>query len=623
MFPIFSRFLSVELHLLSLAKKQNKRDLLRALQSLPKDLDGIFQETMDRISTQDPEDVKLAHRILSWLSYSPQPMTVEEMQHALAIEPETESFDFDMIVDENLLVSVCSGLVTIETKSRVIRLVHFTAQEYIANVRREIFPNAKFEILVCCLTYLQQRTFKLDMCLNWGVTRALDSRAVPPYHCSCTGCRTGRSIWESYASRCVCQNCCEYDKFLFYNHANQTWSLYARGQLEQDSRTALAIIDFLSNDTVRGSFNVINKEVLSFMSETCQALAMDVTNVRNMPRLNVAVVLGLPSICDQLLEDEVTTEADLGGEWSALHCAVWKDDIRILQLLLRTRADVDRCRNVSTPLIVAMKLKRLKMLRALLEDETLGTRKNPIGQGALVAATSLGANAISVIKLLLEHGVPADSREPAHENTALHKAEHVSVAKLLLDNGANVRTVNVFGKTPLHRAAIRGYGEVARLLLEHGADANATDNRLCTPLHDAAISGFCNMVNLLIENGANLNAKFRDPPLHSFTVTPLTYSIMFCQDTVAILLIEQGAVIRAADITAMTQFRNQAWFPINSHLARLLMDSKASDGKEHQLLTDREEDQSALAIEEDHSDLIDEEDRFEVSDIDDGFLSTS
>ena len=517
---IFSRFLSVELYLLALAKKQNKRDPLRALESLPRDLDGIYQDTMDRISTQDPDDVALAYRILSWLSYSPQPMTVEELQHALAIEPDTESFDFDMIIDESLLVSVCGGLVTIELESRVIRLVHFTAQEYIANVRQKISPNAKFEILVCCLTYLQQKTFKSDMCLRWGVhsncdaklfSRMPGSHLVRPY-CSCTGCLADETIKsKDFSFQCECQRCRECNVFLFYNHATQNWPFYARGQLEQHSRGASAIINFLSNDVVRCNFSVKNTEVISCGMMIFKAALDNVLDTRdrtNFSRLNVAIVLGLESICGQLLEDETTADADHDGKWSALHYAVWKNDVRVMQLLLRTSADVDRSRYVrTTPLILAMKLKRLKMLRILLEDETLGTRKNPIGQRALAAATGLGDNAFSVIKLLLEHKVPVDSRESVYDETALYRVQHPSIAKLLLGHGASVTIVDLLGRTPLHSAANSGYDEVARLLLEHGAYVDATDRQLSTPLHKAAESGHINMVRLLFENGASFNAE--------------------------------------------------------------------------------------------------------------------
>jgi len=45
------------------------------------------------------------------------------------------------------------------------------------------------------------------------------------------------------------------------------------------------------------------------------------------------------------------------------------------------------------------------------------------------------------------------------------------------------------GRTPLHRAARRGYAAAVGLLLAAGADAGAADRGGGTPLHHAAIGG--------------------------------------------------------------------------------------------------------------------------------------
>ena len=133
------------------------------METLPKDLNDIYKETFQRIFDQDPDDIQLAKRILSWLSYSQRPMTVEELQQALAIEPSTKKMDWDAISEESVLVSVCGGLVTVEDESRVIRLVHFTTQEYIVSVRQEMLPSARLDILISCLTYLQYEAFTLEV----------------------------------------------------------------------------------------------------------------------------------------------------------------------------------------------------------------------------------------------------------------------------------------------------------------------------------------------------------------------------------------------------------------------------------------------------------------------------
>ncbi|KAF8535973.1 ankyrin repeat-containing domain protein [Trichophaea hybrida] len=70
----------------------------------------------------------------------------------------------------------------------------------------------------------------------------------------------------------------------------------------------------------------------------------------------------------------------------------------------------------------------------------------------------------------------------------LHIVCHPDVAKVLLDNGADVHATDVSGCTPLHPSA-HGYSfqsdDITRVLFEHGADVNAKDLDGRTPLHGA------------------------------------------------------------------------------------------------------------------------------------------
>ncbi len=66
-----------------------------------------------------------------------------ELQQALAVELATTDLDDDNITEPELLVSVCLGLVKIDRTSAIIRLVHFTAQDYFVRTRSKLFPEAQ------------------------------------------------------------------------------------------------------------------------------------------------------------------------------------------------------------------------------------------------------------------------------------------------------------------------------------------------------------------------------------------------------------------------------------------------------------------------------------------------
>ena len=84
--PDFARFLLAHLHVESLARQLNKRSLRKALDSLPEGLDQTYDQTMKRISSQGTVHAHHAERVLAWISNVRRPLSVKELQHALAVE---------------------------------------------------------------------------------------------------------------------------------------------------------------------------------------------------------------------------------------------------------------------------------------------------------------------------------------------------------------------------------------------------------------------------------------------------------------------------------------------------------------------------------------------------------
>jgi ankyrin repeat protein len=90
-------------------------------------------------------------------------------------------------------------------------------------------------------------------------------------------------------------------------------------------------------------------------------------------------------------------------------------------------------------------------------------------------------------------------------STSLHWASmygHESVARLLLDRGADMGARTTLGETPLHIASDGGRESVVRLLLDRGADVGARTTGRLTPLRLASDKGHAAVVALLREAGA-------------------------------------------------------------------------------------------------------------------------
>ncbi|KAJ7578114.1 hypothetical protein C8J56DRAFT_869025, partial [Mycena floridula] len=147
-------FLLAQLHVDSLASKHSRKALRASLQTLPKEINNSYDETMRRIKAQGEDDCTLAHQVFMWLTYVQRPLKMRELQYALAVSPEMTEMEEDAIVDVELLTAVCAGLVIVEEVSTVVRLVHYTTQQYFELQQESLFPNPHSSITISCVQYL-------------------------------------------------------------------------------------------------------------------------------------------------------------------------------------------------------------------------------------------------------------------------------------------------------------------------------------------------------------------------------------------------------------------------------------------------------------------------------------
>jgi len=125
-----------------------------------KTLDRAYVQAMERIEAQAPEHRDLARQVLLWITCAKRRLTSSELQHAIAIEVNNDELDRENITDIELLVSVCTGLVIVDEESDIVRLVHYTTQEYFGRTWERWFPNAHTDITEKCATYLSFKVFK-------------------------------------------------------------------------------------------------------------------------------------------------------------------------------------------------------------------------------------------------------------------------------------------------------------------------------------------------------------------------------------------------------------------------------------------------------------------------------
>jgi hypothetical protein len=159
------RFLLACLHTDSLRDKRTEKDVKTTLVTLTKGaaaLDDAYKKALQRIDGQLEGDRELARKVLSWITFAKRPLTTVEICCALAVEPEEDEIDPENVLTQEDLISVCAGLVVVDQESDLIRLVHYTTQEYFERTGDVWNPGGQEHIATTCLTYLSFSALKKD-----------------------------------------------------------------------------------------------------------------------------------------------------------------------------------------------------------------------------------------------------------------------------------------------------------------------------------------------------------------------------------------------------------------------------------------------------------------------------
>ncbi|KAJ7018196.1 hypothetical protein C8F04DRAFT_397634, partial [Mycena alexandri] len=163
-------FLLAQLHIDSLKTESSVGAVQDALKTLPKGLYDSYDLAMQRIEAQRQGDQEIARSTLIWVANAKRPLKVSEITTALAIKPGARSLNEDYLLDIETILSVCAGLVIVDRESSVVRLVHYTTQEYLDSIQALLFPDAQTEITRTLLTFLAFDGYPDSSWSVYGVT---------------------------------------------------------------------------------------------------------------------------------------------------------------------------------------------------------------------------------------------------------------------------------------------------------------------------------------------------------------------------------------------------------------------------------------------------------------------
>jgi ankyrin repeat protein len=516
------RFLLARLHIELLLDKRRIKEVKATLANLhngEEALDKAYKEALLRIECQTVGDCKLAKKVLSWISLAKRPLTVSEILCALAVEPDETAIDPENVPSIEDLVSVCAGLVVVDQESAVIRLVHYTTQEYFEKIGNAWNPKGQLHISTTCLTYLAFDAFQ-DKRSSADFGRFLKKHQFLDYAAKHWGHHASTVETEIIGLACTVLKGCIMQfvgQFKYsdnpYGRPFHTTVLHytARYGLTRITEAFLSTSDSLIT-TLVNALDSDGRAPLSSaagyghleMVRLLLAKGADVNQGAGFHgcALQEASAQGYKEVVELLLASGADTNAKNGTHTSALKAASARGHVQVVMLLLNEGANYYGLRiQYNSALRAASSNGHKEVVKLLLnthlfEIDAEISARGACYHGALEEASSNGHE--GVVRLLLTQCASFYSKNMEYENALCAAASNGHEPVLLLAQGADV---NSQGGAPLCAASKGGHVQMVTLLIKRGAkDFNRA-------LLAACCQGRREVAEILLKEGAQANSR--------------------------------------------------------------------------------------------------------------------
>ncbi|KAH8427473.1 uncharacterized protein LDX57_005186 [Aspergillus melleus] len=93
----------------TLTSKLRPAEVVKALKSLPKELDGTYTNAMLRVADLPASHREVVMELLCRVVFAEQPLRMREIEHAIAVMEEDRDIDRDNIIRANVIGSKCAA----------------------------------------------------------------------------------------------------------------------------------------------------------------------------------------------------------------------------------------------------------------------------------------------------------------------------------------------------------------------------------------------------------------------------------------------------------------------------------------------------------------------------------
>ncbi|KAK7052678.1 ANK-REP-region domain-containing protein [Favolaschia claudopus] len=480
-------FLLAKLHMDYLGAQPNIAGVQEALKTLSSRLDTAYGITMARINSQADGLQKLAHRALMWITNAQRPLSAAELCQAIAIDNGDTCLKREKISEIEMIMSTCAGLVVLDYDESVVRLIHYTTQEWL----EQYFENSHKQIASTCFQYLAFSDFEDMEQIRPNLLGQQYPLAVYAQHCLEHIGRTKQCGMEMI------------DQVEQFANTINKWRTIWRVLPQSSGQDFWRLGPWYDDKEVIGTLSLAAAGNLKTMTEhSLKTGRVDLTERRWA--LSVAVHEGYVGIVEILLKSN-----SIKPDWG-LDLAIQEEHVKILRMLLVAGADINNVGGEHGTALQAAVHQRsqliVKMLLHARADMNIVSGKHGT---ALQAAAHWESEPI--VKMLLDAGADMNIVGGRY-GTALHAAVHWNserILKMLLNAGADMNIVGGEYGTVLHaavHAAVhRNSRHIVKMLLDAGADMNIVGGEYGTVLHAAVHWNSGHIVKMLLDAGAHMN----------------------------------------------------------------------------------------------------------------------
>jgi len=439
------------------------------------------------------------------------PLTTNELREALSVIPGDASWDPARLLNNVYSALACCGcLITVDEEDDTVRMVHHSLKRFLlgqsedssATTPRLTEKEANIIMGEIVITYL-----------NYGVfDTQLSSVAVPQLqHLAQTAPeRVISSVRSSSYARRLALHLLQSRKKPEFNVGQVLAEAHVRfaprpveqyhfvSYAKQYVARHIRSVDWNQDAVRRLVFRLWANG--SVANSTPEDMAIF---------LHMAALYGEGPAVKALLDSGANIEAcDITDGSTPLTMAAATGHEAVVRLLLDSGANIEAKDTYNrTPLFRAVARGHDAVVKLLLDK---GARVNLEDATRLTPLLSAAENGhVGIVELLLDRG--ADDRYLADERSLIHwgaEKGSAGIVKRLVDMGVNVNNTDIYGRTPLSKAAEGGQEAIVQFLLDRGAD-NSADGSGYTPWDWAARNGHSGVFRLLHASTCSNNIDSR------------------------------------------------------------------------------------------------------------------